>query len=179
MQSLITFTVLLLSVQVQAAFKIKPGLWEIETQSKLAGKESQDVNAQMQEAMKKMNPAQRAQMEKMMGSHGMGFGNKGMKICHTDKTMSAESMVQDKKDNCTITDKQEFSDGVKFNIKCDKGNGSAEYRATSDSSYTGWNEFETAKGKNKIEFKGKFLSANCGNIKPINEVTLPKPPIKK
>ena len=177
MKFLLALTITVLSINANAAFKIKPGLWEIETKSSVGG-QSADMNAKMQEAMKKMSPAQKAQMEKMMGQHGMGFGEKGMKVCHTDKTMSAESLVQDKKSNCTITDKQDLADGIKFNIKCDKGSGMAEYHAPNDSSYSGFNEFETARGKNKIEFKGKFLSANCGNIKPLNEVSVPKAPTK-
>lgn len=173
MKSFLPVTIVIFALHAQAAFKIKPGLWEIETKSQLNGAQSQDMTAKMQEAMKKMTPTQRAHMERMMGSHGMGFGDKGMKVCHTDKTMSAEALVQDKKSNCTVTDKQDLSDGVKFNIKCAKGSGSAEYHSTSDTSYSGWNEFETPRGKNKIEFKGKYLSADCGNVKPLNEVAVP------
>lgn len=171
MKYLITLVIATFALQAQAAFKLKPGLWEVETKTQING-QNQDMQAKMQEAMKKMSPEQRAQMEKMMGSKGMGFGDKGMKVCHTDKT-SDEALMQDKKSNCKITDKKELADGVRFNVKCDKGNGTAEYHATSDNSYTGWNEFETAKGKSRIEFNGKFISSNCGNIKPLNEVTAP------
>lgn len=168
MKAILALSLTFLSIQAQAAFKIKPGLWEIETKTQVNG-QTHDMNAKMQEAMKNMKPAQRAQMEKMMGSKGMGFGDKGMKVCHTEKTMSDEALVQDPKNKCKITDKKDLADGVRFNVKCDNGTGTAEYRATSDTTYSGWNEFETAKGKSKIEFKGKFLASNCGNIKPLNE----------
>ncbi|AZZ36128.1 hypothetical protein CIK05_04745 [Bdellovibrio sp. qaytius] len=178
MKYILALTVSILAIQAHAAFKIKPGLWEIETKINNKG-QSEDMGAKMQEAMKKMKPEQRAQMEKMMGSHGMGFGEKGMKVCHTDKTSTAESMVQNPKNKCTVTDKEDLADGVKFKIKCEKGNGAAEYHMTSDTSYSGWNEFETAHGKNKMEFKGKFLSADCGNVKPFSEVKFNKVPAPK
>lgn len=178
MKYFLALTITALSIHANAAFKIKPGLWEVETKSPNGGLGT-DMSAKMQQAMKNMSPAQKLEMEKMMGQHGMGFGDKGMKVCHTDKTMSVEALVQDKKSNCTILNKQELSDGIKFDIKCDKGTGTAEYHAKDDSSYTGFNEFVTARGKNRIEFIGKFLSANCGNIKPLNEVSLPKAPKTK
>lgn len=173
MKYFLALTISVFAMQANAAFKIKPGLWEIETKTQMAGQGSQDMSAKMQEAMKKMNPAQRAQMEKMMGQHGVGFGDKGMKVCHSEKT-SPETLIQEKNSNCSITDKEDLSDGIKFKFKCEKGSGAAEYRMTSDTTYTGWNEMETARGKNKIEFKGKFLSANCGNIKPLQDVSVPK-----
>lgn len=168
MNFILSLSLTLFAIQANAAFKIKPGLWEIETKSQING-QSHDMNAKMQEAMKKMKPEQRAQMEKMMGSKGMGFGDKGMKVCYTEKALSDEGLVQDPKNKCKITDKKDLADGIRFNVKCDNGTGTAEYHATSDSRYSGWNEFETAKGKSKIEFKGKFLASNCGNIKPLNE----------
>ncbi|MCM2353772.1 MAG: DUF3617 domain-containing protein [Pseudobdellovibrio sp.] len=168
MKYLITLAIATFALQSQAAFKLKPGLWEVETTTSVNGK-THDSQGQMQEMMKKMTPEQRAQMEKMMGSKGMGFGDKGMKVCHTEKSMSDEALVHDPKSKCKITDKKDLTDGVRFNVQCDKGSGSAEYHRTSDSAYTGWNEFQTAKGKSRMEFKGKFISNNCGNVKPLTE----------
>lgn len=170
MKLLTAILAIALASTAQAAFKLKPGLWEVESKTSVNGKAA-DHMAKMQEAMKKMTPEQRAQMEKMMGSKGIGFGDKGMKVCHNERTASPEGLVQDPKSKCTITDKKDLADGIRFNIKCDKGTGIAEYHATSDSSYSGWNEFETAKGKSRIEFTGKFLSKDCGSIKPLREVS--------
>lgn len=169
MKYFIALSIAIFALQSQAAFKLKPGLWEVETTTSVNGK-THDSQGQMQEMMKKMTPAQRAQMEKMMGSKGMAFGDKGMKVCHTEKSMSDEALVHDPKNKCKITDKKDLADGVQFNIECDKGSGTAEYHRTSDTAYSGWNEFTTAKGKSRMEFKGKFLSSNCGNVKPLTEV---------
>ena len=170
MKAFITLSLLTLSLHTQAAFKLQPGLWEVQTKTNINGK-SGDHMAKMQEAMKKLSPEQRAQMEKMMGSKGMGFGDKGMKVCHNEITSSPENMAGDKKSRCTITDKKELADGIRFNFKCDNGSGTAEYHAPSATNYNGWNEIKTTKGQSRIEFTGKFVSKDCGNIKPLQEAT--------
>lgn len=170
MKALITLSLVTISLNAHAAFKLQPGLWEIQTKTNINGK-SGDHMAKMQEAMKKLSPEQRAQMEKMMGSKGMGFGDKGMKVCHNEITSSPENMAGDAKSKCTITDKKDLATGIKFTYKCDNGSGTAEYHTTSATDYNGWNDIKTNKGQSRIEFTGKFLSKDCGNIKPLQAVT--------
>lgn len=149
-----------------AAFKIKPGLWEIQSKTSVNG-QPVDAAKQMNQALQKMSPAQRQQMESMMGAKGINFGDKGIKVCHTNKVSTEQNLIQKDKSNCKITDKKELSDGIKFNIKCETGSGAAEYHWTSENSYKGWNEFQTKQGKSRTEFSGQFLSADCGSVKPM------------
>lgn len=159
---------ILVSAMAHSAFQLKPGLWEVQTTTSVDGKQ---INAgqKMNEAMQKMSPAQRKQMEKMMGSKGVGFGENGVKVCHATATVE-DSIVNDPKNNCEIKDKKELSDGVKFNIQCKNGSGTAEYHRVSDTSYKGFNEFQTEKGSSRTEFTGKFVSSDCGNVKPLQKV---------
>lgn len=149
----------------QAAFQLKPGLWEVQTTTSVNGKQ---INAgqKLNESMQKMSPAQRKQMEKMMGSKGLNFGENGVRVCHAKSTI-AEKLIQDPKSDCQIKDKKELADGIKFNIQCKNGNGTAEYHRTSDTSYKGFNEFQTPEGKSRTEFTGKFLASDCGDVKPL------------
>lgn len=165
---IIFFISLQVSSIAYAAFKIKPGLWEIQSKTSVNG-QSVDAGKQMNQALKKMSPAQRQQMENMMGAKGINFGDKGIKVCHSEEASTEKNLIQ-KDDNCKITDKKELSDGIKFNIKCETGSGSAEYHLTSENSYKGWNEFQTKQGKSRTEFLGQFLSADCGAVKPLQMV---------
>lgn len=160
---------LALAIPAQAAFQLKAGLWEVESKNSMNGK-SVDPQAQLKEMMKSMPAAQRTQMEKMLASKGVGMGSgKGMRICHTDKTMSDESLVSSKEDDCKIKNKKELSDGMRFDIDCKRGSGTAEYHRIDDSNYSGWNEFQTKEGKMRMDFKGKYISKDCGSVKPITQ----------
>ena len=164
---LFSVTLIICSVS-HAAFKLKPGLWEVQTSTSVDGK---NVNAsqKMGEMMKGMAPAQRKQMEKMMGAKGVQLTENGVKVCHSEASMD-ENQINDPQNNCEIKDRKNLADGIKFDIHCKNGNGTAEYHRTSDTSYKGFNEFQTAKGKSRTNFTGKFVSADCGDVKPLQQV---------
>lgn len=133
----ILLTLMLLTPQTHAAFKLKPGLWEVKTKHpKLPLKSA----------------------------------NNGMMVCYSDKSFTDEYLTAKNpgKSKCTMTEKKDLSDGVQFFVKCDKGTKSiSEYRSPNENSYTGFNEIETTNGKHRIEFSGKFVSENCGDLKPL------------
>lgn len=151
-----------------AAFKIKPGLWELRTTTAVKGK-SISTSGQLSKTMKNLSPSQRKQMEKMMGAKGVSLGENGVKLCHSEATMD-ENLIKDPQHNCEVKDRKNLADGIKFDIHCKNGSGTAEYHKTSDTSYKGFNEFQSEKGKSRTEFTGKFLSTNCGDVKPLQLV---------
>jgi hypothetical protein len=129
---------LLFAPKSYAAFKLKPGLWEVQTKPKT--------------------------------KLPMKSANNGMMVCYSEKSFTDEYLTANPKGNrkCTMTEKKDLSDGVQFYVKCDKGTKSvSEYRSGSENTYTGWNEIENANGKERIEFSGKFVSENCGDLKPL------------
>ena len=164
---LFSLTLIVCSVS-HAAFKIKPGLWEVQTATSVNGK-TINASQKMNETLKAMSPVQRKQMEKMMGAKGINFSENGVKVCHSEASMD-ENLIKDPQHNCEIKDRKNLADGIKFDIHCKNGSGKAEYHRTSDTSYKGFNEFQTEKGKSRTEFTGKFVSKDCGDVKPLQMV---------
>ena len=168
LQLLLYSLTLMICSASHAAFKIKPGLWEVQTSTLVDGK---NVNSSqtLNESLQKMSPAQRKQMEKMMSGKGMNFTENGVRVCHTETSMD-ENLIKDPQNNCEIKDRKNLADGIKFDIHCKNGKGTAEYRRTSDTAYKGFNEFQTSNGKSRTDFTGKFVSADCGAVKPLQQV---------
>lgn len=160
-----------LSAQAQTQ---APGLWEHTISMKSQGGEMEKAMAEMNKEMAAMPPAQRKQMEQMMASRGVGIGASGttVKVCITkeDAARQAEPMVSE---NCTQQVAQRSGNTVKFKFECSKpqpSSGEGEMTFLSDKAYTGKSTTTSqVNGKPErmsMEMAGKWLAADCGNIKP-------------
>ena len=154
----------------------KPGLWEVNT--KMSSPTNPQMAKQMEEAQKmmaSMPPAQRKQMEEMMAKQGVNtsFGAEGaviMKLCISPEMASRPPLEQ--RQGCTY----KFSQSGKthnFNYQCSnpQGDGEGQIVFADADNYTGNMRLNTLqKGKKEtmeMQTTGKFLSANCGAIKPL------------
>jgi hypothetical protein len=157
---------------------MKPGLWE--TTSKVGGSPEMDqAMAQMQKQLAGMPPAQRKQMEEMLGKQGVGMGAGGMsaKACVTREMIDRGEMQNQQQGNCktTVTDKS--SRGMKMNFTCTNPASSGEgvYTFQGDNAYTMSMKVTSARQgaprTTTIDSTGKWLGSDCGSIKPIS---LPK-----
>ena len=155
----------------------KAGLWEVT--NKLGGNAEIDkAMAQMQQQMASMSPQQRKQMEAMMGSQGINMtGNAAgamvVKTCIT-KEMAERSQLPVQTDgDCTSTMSDKSSTGMKFKFVCTKppSSGEGQFTLMGDSAYTMKMKINsTDKGKpvaTTMEGSGKWLSSDCGNVKPL------------
>lgn len=156
---------------------MKPGLWE--TTNKIGGSPEIDkAMAQMQQQLANMPPAQRKQMEDMMGKQGMSMGaasNGGMamKMCITKEMIERNQLPMQQKGNCTTTtsDKTRSSMKVKFTCTNPPSSGEGIYTFQGDSAYTmNMKITSTVKGaqtNTSIAAAGSWLGSDCGNIKPM------------
>lgn len=154
--------------------KMSPGLWEHSFTMKTQSGKMEKAMKEMQQAMASMPPEQRRQMEAMMGQQGMAIGPQGnsVKVC-----MSKEDAERDQpppaQDGCTQTSKR--SGNVwSISFKCPgppPSSGEGSVTIQSPIAYSGTiNVVTDVQGKaEKVEMatSGKWLSANCGNIKPV------------
>lgn len=161
----------------EAALSIKPGLWTIEMKMKKDGKEF-DPQAKMKEAMAKMSPQQKKQIQEMMakmgGKNGPAFGmnEKGMQVCFTGKSLQNEEFLhQHRQSNCETTFPVKSPTRVVTEFKCKNGTkGSAEWKVKDSTHYQGAVRIIDGKGaKSEIDYLGTFASEDCGNVKPIEE----------
>lgn len=157
---------------------LKPGLWEF--QNKMSGNpELEKAQADMQKAMANMPPEQRKMMQEMMAKQGvqMGQGPGGattVRMCLT-KEMAERNDVGSHGDrsDCKTTMSPRTGNTMKLAFTCTNppSSGEGTYTFLGDSGYTMKMTSTTqVQGKPQtvnMEGSGRFVSADCGNVKPI------------
>lgn len=164
------------------AQSIKPGLWDM--QHKMGGSPQMDqAMAQMQKQMAGMSPAQRKQMEVMMGKQGVTMptpgagGGMATRICISPEMAARSEMPSQNEGECTSTVTSRSGNTLKMNYICKNppSTGEGTYTFSGDTAYTMKMVMNTTrKGKPEtmtMEGQGKWLAADCGSVKPM---ALPK-----
>jgi hypothetical protein len=161
-----------------SAETIKPGLWEITTQMQGGGSgHMTQAMAEMQKAMADMSPEQRKMMQDMMAKQGVQMGaasggGMAVKVCMTQEMIDRNDMGTQQGD-CTHTTTPRMGSSMKYSFSCTKppSSGEGEVRFNSRESYsTKMAMTTTVKGKPEkmdMQGSGKWLGADCGNIKPV------------
>lgn len=166
------------SAMPATAQTLKPGLWEV--QNKMGGNLRMDARAaEMQKQMAAMPPEQRRQMEAMMAGRDMPIGRAddgGMtiKICLT-REMVQRNHVAPSRGDCRTTRQQRSGNVVRTAFTCTNPPSSGETQVTIDSpeSFTSRSNITQTGGgepeKMTMETRGKWASADCGTVKPIED----------
>lgn len=164
---------LIFSLQAYAALEMNPGLWEVKLTLTNDGKKV-NPQAEIKKAFEKMSPEKRKKMESMMASMGAGMPSTdgGLKICLSKEMLSKDDvlMQQDNK-NCDMEFLERSSTKVNINFKCKDGStGNGQWTIKSGGkAYSGQMTMNRAKGrKSEMTHEGKWLSANCGDVKPMD-----------
>lgn len=159
-----------------AAQTLKPGLWEINNKMSSSSGEMEKAMTEAQKQLASMPPDQRKMMEDMMAKQGVGMGKGAdstvMKVCMT-KEMVERNEVATQQGDCKHTSSPRSGNTMKFSFVCTKPPSSGEGQVTfaSPQAYAMKMTLNsTANGKPEkmnMDATGKFLSGECGNIKPI------------
>lgn len=161
---------------------MKPGLWEITNKMGGSGDTGAKMAAaqeQMQKAMASMTPEQRKQMEKMMAQQGVNMqpgapgGGMSTRICITREMAARNEAPAQTQGDCKRESMQKSGNTTKFKFTCSKppSTGEGEVTMNSPESYTMKMKMTSqAKGKPEqmtMDAQGKFVSSDCGSVKPI------------
>jgi len=157
---------------------IKPGLWENTTTTQMSGMTMPNMPQISPDKLAQMPPAQRAQVEAMMKGGGGAPQTNTTKVCITKENLS-KPLAGEK--NCTYKLVSSSSSTQQIHVDCTRGNtkssgdlsfnrvdnehlkGNMDMKTTGDSSTSG------SAGQNmtiKTTFSNKFLSSDCGDVKP-------------
>ena len=157
--------------------KMRPGLWEHGVQMKSQSGQMEGAMAQMQKSMASMAPAQRKQMEDMLAQQGMSMGANGttVKVCVTPQQADLDTIAA--QEGCTqkVQRTGPGSMAMSFSCKGEDGqpptSGEGTVTFSGPTAYTGQFKVKTqSQGKpEQIDMAqtGKWLSADCGAIKPM------------
>jgi hypothetical protein len=155
--------------------RMRPGLWEHSFTMKSQSGQMEQAMKDMQQQMASMPPEQRKMMEQMMAQQGMSMGSQGrsVRMCIT-KEQAERDEVPQQEGNCTQQVVQRTANTMKVKFSC-TGNppatGESEVTFASPTAYTGKSIVNTTvDGKPErmtMDQSGKWLAADCGNIKPM------------
>ncbi len=168
-RAFLALSLLMLSGLAQAQSRpIAPGLWETRVQSP----EMEAIRSQMQAALAGLPPAQRAEMEKMMGQQGfqMAAGG-GARLCISPEMARLDPTAVAAREGCRQT--VAWSGQVaRVEYSCQSGQttqkGRGEFTYLNDKAYSGWMENPGLDGRPmRVTMQAQWLGADCGDIKPL------------
>lgn len=158
---------LLMSGFSYAGLDIKPGLWTVSMSS--GGKEINPM-AQMQKSLESMPPEKRKMMMEMMAKNKIGMGAGGaMQICYSKEMISNPESFATKTDSkCKVTIVTNTSSKMVSNMKCEDGTtGDVTMTTKNSENYSTIMNFTKNGKKSVMKNTGKFISSDCGSVKPI------------
>lgn len=178
---------LLLATQVLALPSlqtgIQAGLWEVKVTQQVV--DGQDLHAkmaamqsQMAQAMKNMPPAQRQQMEKMMGARMATDG--ATQICISPAMAAMDKPLPPKDMQCETLKAQRSGNNLDYEMSCKnashsfKGKGKSTFTATSMKTQMDMQTQEAKNGQQhrmQMASEMRFISQNCGAVKPLDELS--------
>ena len=153
-----------------------PGLWESSMTMKTGGGETDPAVADFQAQLAKMPPEQRKALEQQMASRGLSIGGAGhgltVKVC-ISKEQAAKPAEPHLNGKCTQSDVQRSGGTVRFKFACTQpiaSSGTGEWAFEGDKAYRGKvTSVAQVNGQARpvnIEMTGRWLAADCGEIKP-------------
>ncbi len=162
-----------------AAQTMKPGLWEITNKvggSGDAGAKMAAAQAQMQQQLASMPPAQRKQMEEMMAKQGVNMapsagGGMATRICVTREMAARNQPPSQSRGDCKQEQLQKSGNTTKFKFTCTNPPSSGEGTVTlhNPGSYSMNMKVQGGgqQGQMTMDAQGKWLSNDCGSVKPV------------
>jgi hypothetical protein len=161
---------LILPLSSFAGLDIKPGLWTTKMTIEIAGQKL-DPMAMMDSAFAAMSPEQKKKVQDMIAGSGHSMpkmDKDGAKTCFTAAMLNDPKKVTET-DECKTTLTSQTSKKLSGTFKCTEpeASGTFEWTAKSPTEYSGVMNGKTADGKSAIiRADGKFVSADCGKVKP-------------
>lgn len=156
------------SLASAASLDVRTGLWEVTSQGETTG-----MPPIPPETLARMTPEQRAQMMAAMTSKQPEVS----RSCITDKTLQhGFDMSERERADCTRTVSNSTSRQVDVRIQCtgqQTMNGRFHIEANDRQTISGNLDFVVSSGPNTMTMKrtlrGKWISSDCGNVKPREE----------
>ena len=157
---------------------IRPGLWEETVTIKMNGGQADAAMEKMKARMATMTPEQRAAVEKMMASRGMGLSPSGapnvVRVCYT-KEQLARGFNPTRDQQCSRRNVSTSGNVTKYDFACTMANqhnvtGHGTITTMGDSAFSFASESDSTSDKGTMhmtnDIAGKFVSTDCGDVKP-------------
>lgn len=163
---------LTLSTGAQAQ-QTRPGLWEIQSSTRIDGQAMPDMAAMM----KDVPPEMRKQMEAMMAQQGLGMAPRGFRICVTPEQAKRDELPVQEEDGCKTTWNKRSGKRITFRTECadPPAKGEGEVELISPEAWKSRVTMRIREGNQirdvRSETQGKWLSTQCGKVRPMPSET--------
>jgi hypothetical protein len=163
-----------------AAQTLKPGLWEITNKMQGGSGQMQNAMSEMQKQLASMPPEQRKMLEEQMAKSGVRMGAAGpaggvsVKVCMT-REMVEKNEVPAQQGDCKTTAQSRAGNTMKMAFACTNppSSGDGQITFNGPEAYSSRMNVSTqVDGKPEkviMEGTGKWLGADCGNVKPLGQ----------
>ncbi len=184
MKYLILLSFIIVSWSAHAGgLNIKPGLWEIQSQMSMNGQKMPDMQVHMAERQKHMADMQKQianmppeMQEKMKAalsqSNRIGMTDKGITVCMTQEQIDRSEIAHDPNSHCKTADISHSGNKTTIKMHCDaphEADMSTEVTRISDTEWQSVSHMKTAQRTIDSSGSGKWLKADCGDVKPLTQ----------
>jgi hypothetical protein len=181
-KTLLAILITLSGAAVAQGSGLKAGLWEVkQIKQVMDGRDMTaqmaSAQAQMQQAMANMSPAQRKKMEAMMGNQGASAGGGAMRICVSPAMAASDKPMVDPEGRCQPAKVSRSGNKTSFEFNCTSDGrtmvGKGESTLGSDVVTTRMDMTTTGTGGRhtmQSESQLKYLGADCQGVKPIDQI---------
>jgi hypothetical protein len=168
----LTAAALLVGASPVQAVDLLPGLWEFSSDDiEVNGMQMPGVE-EMVEQMKNLPPDQRGMMEEMLAAQGVQLGANGMRICLSEAQVKSRKLPFQDEPGCSQEITEQTDSLWAFTFQCPDAKGKGETRLISEREVASVIESDyrvgTDQGSSRMQSRGKWLSADCGALKPRN-----------
>ncbi|MBC7714611.1 MAG: DUF3617 domain-containing protein [Rhizobacter sp.] len=161
-----------------AAEGMKPGLWEHSFTMKSQSGKVEKAMADMKKQMASMPAEQRKMVEEMMAKQGLSIGAgkpRTVKVCISKEQAEKMDIPTSQNENCKNEITKRTATNVSMKFTCSgtpKSDGTADFTLKGPTAYTGkavinMTTKEGAPDRMDMDSSGKWLAADCGDIKPL------------
>lgn len=150
---------------------VKPGLWEVQQKTAVDGQQLPDMN----QMLEKVPPEMRAQVEAMMSKKAAKLASgKSVQVCLTKAQLEKQTTENDPRNRCQFNNIQREGNVTRVSMHCSKPKAQGETTITrlSAEAWTSITQMTVEEqGAHAInnEAKARWLSADCGDIKPVEQ----------
>lgn len=148
---------------------VKPGLWQIQVERETNGQKAPD----MSERLKNMPPERRAEIEAMMKQRGIDTSGNITKVCQTREMLDSKQFVNSVPD-CKTTYSTRTDSSWKSHTSCPANHLESDGEvifSNSENYLVKTSSTIQSGGQTKISHMtttAKWLSSDCGDIKPLS-----------
>ena len=153
-----------------SALDMRPGLWEISSDDIQVDGTEMPGMAEMVEQMKALPPEQRKMMEDMLAAQGVELGAAGVHMCLSAAQVKSRELPFQDEPGCRQEVTEQTDSLWQFSFECPDAKGTGETRLISDREVVSVIESQyqtgTQQGSSRMQSRGKWLSDDCGTLKP-------------